>query len=109
MLKLNRKLQPMVDGMDANRNKWLELSSSNQETRRASVSNQSEESDQSPEPHEAAVTNEHPDSTETLKPVENTMFGSKSKSSQDLRFRVNQGSCDDQPESAGNIISAGKK
>lgn len=102
MLKLNRKLQPMVDGIDANRNKWQELCSSYQETRRASVSNQSAESDQS---HEE--TNQQPDSTE--KPVENTKFGSKSKCSQDLRCRVNKGSCDDKPVSAGNMASAGKK
>uniref|UniRef100_A0A8C2XEI4 Phosphodiesterase n=1 Tax=Cyclopterus lumpus TaxID=8103 RepID=A0A8C2XEI4_CYCLU len=42
---------------DANRIKWQELCSSYQETRRASVSNQSGVSDQSPEPHEAADTN----------------------------------------------------
>ncbi|XP_054477200.1 dual 3',5'-cyclic-AMP and -GMP phosphodiesterase 11A [Anoplopoma fimbria] len=109
MLKLNRKLQPMVDGIDANRNKWQELCSSYQETRRASVSNQIAESDQSPEPLEAADSNQHLDSTETVELVENTKFGSKSKCSQDLRFRVNQGPCDGKSTSAGNMISAGKK
>uniref|UniRef100_A0A3Q3G777 Phosphodiesterase n=1 Tax=Kryptolebias marmoratus TaxID=37003 RepID=A0A3Q3G777_KRYMA len=41
LLKLNRKLQPMVDGIDANREQWQELCSSSQLTRRASVSSQS--------------------------------------------------------------------
>ncbi|XP_042345491.1 dual 3',5'-cyclic-AMP and -GMP phosphodiesterase 11A [Plectropomus leopardus] len=87
LLKLNRKLQPMVDEIEANRNKWQELCSSYQETRRASVSNRS------PELHEEAESNQHPDSTETLKPVKNIKFGSKC--SQDLRSRVSKGSCDD--------------
>ncbi|XP_029307758.1 dual 3',5'-cyclic-AMP and -GMP phosphodiesterase 11A [Cottoperca gobio] len=94
MLKLNRKLQPMVDEIDANRNKWQELCLSNQETHRASVSNQSAESDQIPVPREAAETNQNPDSTEK--------FGSRPESSQDLRCRVSKGSCDD-----GNMTSAG--
>uniref|UniRef100_A0AAX7UZL1 Phosphodiesterase n=1 Tax=Astatotilapia calliptera TaxID=8154 RepID=A0AAX7UZL1_ASTCA len=36
LLKLNRKLQPMMDGIDANRKKWQDLCSSYQQTRRAS-------------------------------------------------------------------------
>uniref|UniRef100_A0A9J7Y4G3 Phosphodiesterase n=1 Tax=Cyprinus carpio carpio TaxID=630221 RepID=A0A9J7Y4G3_CYPCA len=36
LVKLNRKLQPMVDGTDANRMKWEELCLSYQQTRRAS-------------------------------------------------------------------------
>ncbi|KAF3839848.1 hypothetical protein F7725_018565 [Dissostichus mawsoni] len=84
MLKLNRKLQPMVDEIDANRNKWQELCLSDQEPRRASVT------DLSPEPQE------QPDSTEKC--------GSKSEGSQDLRCRVSNGSCDD-----GNKTSAGNK
>ncbi|XP_059196239.1 dual 3',5'-cyclic-AMP and -GMP phosphodiesterase 11A [Centropristis striata] len=104
LLKLNRKLQPMVDGIDANRNKWQELCSSYQEARRASVSNQSPESDQSPEHHEAAETDRHTDSTEALKPAESTKFGSKSKFSQDVRCRQNKSSCVD-----GNLTSTGKK
>uniref|UniRef100_A0A671L4V1 Phosphodiesterase n=1 Tax=Sinocyclocheilus anshuiensis TaxID=1608454 RepID=A0A671L4V1_9TELE len=36
LVKLNRKLQPMVDGIDANRKKWEELCRSYQQTRRAS-------------------------------------------------------------------------
>ncbi|XP_034083823.1 dual 3',5'-cyclic-AMP and -GMP phosphodiesterase 11A isoform X2 [Gymnodraco acuticeps] len=84
MLKLNRKLQPMVDEIDANRNKWQELCSSDQEPRRASVT------DLSPEPQEQL------DSTEEC--------GSKSEGSQDLRCRVSNGSCDD-----GNKTSAGNK
>ncbi|KAK9513683.1 hypothetical protein VZT92_027197 [Zoarces viviparus] len=94
ILKLNRKLQPMVDGIDANRNKWQELCSSYQETHGTSVSNQSGVSDQSPEPHQATDSNQQLDSTETLTPVENAVFGSKSKCGPDLSSRVNQGSCD---------------
>ncbi|XP_045902015.1 dual 3',5'-cyclic-AMP and -GMP phosphodiesterase 11A isoform X2 [Micropterus dolomieu] len=95
LLKLNRKLQPMLDGIDANRNKWQHLCSSYQQTRRASVSSQSVELDEHPESHEDAETNPYPDSTDTLKPVESTKFGSLSKCSQDLRCRENKGSCDD--------------
>uniref|UniRef100_A0A8D3BEW1 Phosphodiesterase n=1 Tax=Scophthalmus maximus TaxID=52904 RepID=A0A8D3BEW1_SCOMX len=52
LLKINRKLQPMVDGIDGNRKKWQELCWTYQHTSRASVSNQSTESDQSPESQE---------------------------------------------------------
>ncbi|XP_023258858.1 dual 3',5'-cyclic-AMP and -GMP phosphodiesterase 11A-like [Seriola lalandi dorsalis] len=109
LLKLNRKLQPMVDGIDANRRKWQELCSSYQQTGRVSMSDQSTESDQSPESQEDAGNSHHKESTQTVKQVENAKFGSKSKCSQDLKFRVNRDSCDDQPGSAGNTTSAGKK
>uniref|UniRef100_A0A3B5MQ25 Phosphodiesterase n=1 Tax=Xiphophorus couchianus TaxID=32473 RepID=A0A3B5MQ25_9TELE len=36
LLKLNRKLKPMVDGINGNREKWQELCLSDQQTRRAS-------------------------------------------------------------------------
>ncbi|XP_076593359.1 dual 3',5'-cyclic-AMP and -GMP phosphodiesterase 11A [Chaetodon auriga] len=107
LLKLNRKLQPMVDGIDANRNKWQDLCSSYQQTRRASLPNQSADLDHSPEPREDKETNQHSDSTETLKLVENTKF--ESKCSHDASCRVNKGSCDDKPASTGNITSARKK
>uniref|UniRef100_A0A3Q1HT23 Phosphodiesterase n=1 Tax=Acanthochromis polyacanthus TaxID=80966 RepID=A0A3Q1HT23_9TELE len=55
LLKLNRKLQPMVDGIDANRQKWQDLCSSYQQTRRASVSNPSAE----PESKQPAITSEY--------------------------------------------------
>lgn len=99
----------MVDGIDANRNKWQDLCSSYHQTRRASVSSQSAESDQSPDFHEDAESNQHTDARETLKPVENTKYGSKSKCSYGVRCIVNRGSCDDKPASAGNITAAGKK
>ncbi|XP_049902507.1 dual 3',5'-cyclic-AMP and -GMP phosphodiesterase 11A [Epinephelus moara] len=89
LLKLNRKLQPMVDGIEANRSKWQDLCSSYQETRRASVSNQS------PEPREDSERNQLPDSAGTLMPITHTKSGSKSKCSQDLRCRVGKGSCGD--------------
>ncbi|XP_018544186.1 dual 3',5'-cyclic-AMP and -GMP phosphodiesterase 11A [Lates calcarifer] len=109
LLKLNRKLQPMVDGIDANRKKWQELCSSYQQTRRVLMSNQSTESEQSPESHEDAQTSQHLESTETMKLVENAKFASKSKCSQDLKCRINKDSCDDQPASTGNTTSSGKK
>ncbi|XP_060906785.1 dual 3',5'-cyclic-AMP and -GMP phosphodiesterase 11A [Labrus mixtus] len=95
LLKLNRKLQPMVDGIDANRKKWQDLCSSDQETHRVSVPSLCHESDQTPDPQKDTEPNEQQDSTGTLKPVENTIFGTKSNCSQDQRCRVNKGSCDD--------------
>ncbi|KAE8288709.1 Dual 3',5'-cyclic-AMP and -GMP phosphodiesterase 11A [Larimichthys crocea] len=109
LLKLNRKLQPMVDGIDANRNKWQDLCLSYQQRRRASLSNQSPESDHSPKSNEYTGTNQHPDSKETLKLVKNTKIRSKSECSQDVRSRVNKGSYDDNQASAGNITAAGMK
>uniref|UniRef100_A0A3Q3EYX5 Phosphodiesterase n=1 Tax=Labrus bergylta TaxID=56723 RepID=A0A3Q3EYX5_9LABR len=95
LLKLNRKLQPMVDGIDANRKKWQDLCSSDQETHGVSVPSLCHESDQTPDPQKDTEPNEQKDSTGTLKPVENTIFGTKSNCSQDQRCRVNKGSCDD--------------
>ncbi|XP_037392682.1 dual 3',5'-cyclic-AMP and -GMP phosphodiesterase 11A [Pygocentrus nattereri] len=78
LVKLNRKLQPMVDGIDANRKKWEELCLSYQQVCRASESSnlcqeegEAEESNQSAEsthkPHvqscECAATNQNTDST----------------------------------------------
>lgn len=64
----------MMDGIDANRKKWQDLCSSYQQTRRASVSNQSTESGQNTESGEEDGENK---SRETAKPVENSVFGSK--------------------------------
>lgn len=97
----------MVDGIDANRKKWQELCSSYQQTRKVSVSNQSTESDQSPESHEDPETSQHPESTEAVKPVENSKFGLKC--GQGLKCGVSKDSCDNQPASAANTTSAGKK
>ncbi|XP_026225868.1 dual 3',5'-cyclic-AMP and -GMP phosphodiesterase 11A [Anabas testudineus] len=105
LLKLNRKLQPMVDGIDANRRKWQELCSSCQQTHKVSVFSQSAESDQSPESHDNAERNEHPQSN----PVENSKLGSKSKCGQGLKCNVNKDFCDNQPASAGNTTVAGQK
>lgn len=99
----------MVDGIDANRNKWQDLCLSYQQRRRASLSNQSPESDHSPKSNEYTGTNQHPDSKETLKLVKNTKVRSKSECSQDVRSRVNKGSYDDNQASAGNITAAGMK
>ncbi|CAJ1061731.1 dual 3'%2C5'-cyclic-AMP and -GMP phosphodiesterase 11A [Xyrichtys novacula] len=107
LLKLNRKLQPMVDGIDANRKNWQALCSSYQETRRASVSALCPESDQTPEPHTDQEPNELHDFTGTLAPIENTKFGSKC--SQDQRYRVNKTSCDDAEAPSLSLSSAGQK
>ncbi|XP_068999063.1 dual 3',5'-cyclic-AMP and -GMP phosphodiesterase 11A [Embiotoca jacksoni] len=107
LLTLNRKLQPMVDGIDANRKKWQDLCFSYQH--RAIVSNQSPEPGQNTESSEDAETNERPDSTETVKPVENTKLESKSKCSKDLRCRVSKESGNDRAASAGNVTSADEK
>uniref|UniRef100_UPI003AAA972D dual 3',5'-cyclic-AMP and -GMP phosphodiesterase 11A-like n=1 Tax=Centroberyx gerrardi TaxID=166262 RepID=UPI003AAA972D len=96
LVKLNRKLQPMVDGIDANRRKWQELCSSYQQTRRASVSNLSPEPGQNPMLREDTETNQHPESIEILKSGENAKFGSNSKCDQDLRCSPNTDSCHDQ-------------
>ncbi|KAJ0065999.1 hypothetical protein NL108_001220 [Boleophthalmus pectinirostris] len=58
LLKLNRKLQPMADGIDSNRKKWEELCSSYRQARQASVSNQITEKG------ESQVTSEDVSSTE---------------------------------------------
>ncbi|KAG7242109.1 hypothetical protein INR49_024155 [Caranx melampygus] len=107
LLKLNRKLQPMVDGIDANRRKWQELCLSYQQAGRVSMSDQSTESDLNPESQDNGETSHHRESTQTVKPVENTKYGSKSKCSQNLKCRVNRDSCVDQSATAGNTTSAG--
>lgn len=101
LLKLNRKLQPMVDEIDANRKKWQDLCSSYQQTRRASVPNPS----QKIEPTQDAETK----STETVKPSENIKFGPKSKSSQDLKCRVNTESCDGKAAASGGSTTPAAK
>nr|XP_057939500.1 dual 3',5'-cyclic-AMP and -GMP phosphodiesterase 11A isoform X3 [Doryrhamphus excisus] len=70
LLKLNRKLQPMVEGIDANRKRWQELCSSNEHPRDASVNNESNEHGQNPEAVEARKES-------TVKQAENTKLGSK--------------------------------
>lgn len=67
LLKLNRKLQPMVDGIEANRKKWQDLHLSYQQTRRASLPSQCADPNQSPESQENAKATQHLGSAETLK------------------------------------------
>ncbi|XP_062255298.1 dual 3',5'-cyclic-AMP and -GMP phosphodiesterase 11A [Platichthys flesus] len=105
LLKLNVKLEPMVEEIDANRKKWQDLCSTYQHT--CSESTESTESDPSPEPHEEAETSQHHESTESVRPVENAQFGSKSKASQALRYRESEECCDD--PSADSTTPAGKK
>ncbi|KAM3614631.1 uncharacterized protein V6R79_017220 [Siganus canaliculatus] len=73
LLKLNRKLQPMVDGIDANRNKWQDLSLSDQLAVSASLSNQAADPDHADGPRENAEAPRHSDlmkTTETVKQQE---------------------------------------
>ncbi|XP_054638710.1 dual 3',5'-cyclic-AMP and -GMP phosphodiesterase 11A isoform X1 [Dunckerocampus dactyliophorus] len=70
LLKLNRKLQPMVEGIDANRKRWQELCASNEHPHDASVNNQRSEHSQNPEAVEARKES-------TVKPAENTKMGLK--------------------------------
>ncbi|XP_030015089.1 dual 3',5'-cyclic-AMP and -GMP phosphodiesterase 11A isoform X1 [Sphaeramia orbicularis] len=92
LLKLNRKLQPMVDGIESNRKKWQELCSSDQH--RALVSNQSAEPGQSPQSHEDAESNQPSEAKETVKLVKDTKLGSTPQLSQGLKCGVNKDSCD---------------
>ncbi|CAB1446386.1 unnamed protein product [Pleuronectes platessa] len=105
LLKLNVKLEPMVEEIDANRKKWQDLCSTYQQT--CSESTESTESDPSPEPHEEAETSQHQESTESERPVENAKFGSKSKCSHALRCRESEECCNE--PSAHSTTPAGKK
>ncbi|XP_029927968.1 dual 3',5'-cyclic-AMP and -GMP phosphodiesterase 11A [Myripristis murdjan] len=104
LVKLNRKLQPMVDEIDANRRKWQELCSSYQQTRRASVSTQDPEAGQSQDSREDIPTNQHPETTESLKSDENIKNGSKPKDNGDLRGGSYTDSCHGKV-SASNMTS----
>ncbi|KTG39739.1 hypothetical protein cypCar_00004793 [Cyprinus carpio] len=88
LVKLNRKLQPMVDGIDANRKKWEELCRSYQQTRRASEcissleageteSPQSSDSTHEPESSQSEVTNQSEDSTHCVEPNQATVANYK--------------------------------
>ncbi|XP_059363482.1 dual 3',5'-cyclic-AMP and -GMP phosphodiesterase 11A-like [Carassius carassius] len=88
LVKLNRKLQPMVDGIDANRKKWEELCLSYQQTRRASEcissleageteSSQSSDSTHEPESSQSEATNQSEDSTHCVEPNQATVANYK--------------------------------
>ncbi|XP_017281932.1 dual 3',5'-cyclic-AMP and -GMP phosphodiesterase 11A [Kryptolebias marmoratus] len=102
LLKLNRKLQPMVDGIDANREQWQELCSSSQLTRRASVSSQSTDPGQNTESSDDSETAEQPESAETESRVGRAKVGSKPESGDVFRCRATR-------EPGGNMTPAGKK
>ncbi|XP_026149882.1 dual 3',5'-cyclic-AMP and -GMP phosphodiesterase 11A [Mastacembelus armatus] len=89
LLKLNRKLQPMVDGIDANRKKWQELCSSYEQTHRVSVSIQGTDAAQGPESSDPRA-----ESTQAVTTGGNDKFGAKPKCGQGLKCRVNRDSCD---------------
>ncbi|KAF4103460.1 hypothetical protein G5714_016343 [Onychostoma macrolepis] len=92
LVKLNRKLQPMVDGIDANRKKWEELCRSYQQTRRASEcissleageteSTQSSDSTHESESSQSEVTNQSEDSTHHVEPNQATRTAVREKQS----------------------------
>lgn len=66
LLKLNRKLQPMVDGINANREKWQELCFTSQQMCRVSSSSQSTDPGQNTESSDEADTTEQPETTDKV-------------------------------------------
>ena len=84
-MKLNRKLQPMVDGIDGNRRRWEELCSSYQQTRTASESNQSPEASPNPEPGQRGETNQVSEFNRNQEHEEPPEFGSNTESDQNLK------------------------
>ncbi|XP_034030885.1 dual 3',5'-cyclic-AMP and -GMP phosphodiesterase 11A [Thalassophryne amazonica] len=94
LLKLNRKLQPMIDEIDANRKKWEEICSSYPQSRRTSTSTLSDASNENLQAHEDAETNLHLQSTETVKSGENAKLGLKSLFIHDLGCNMTSGAED---------------
>ncbi|XP_061573915.1 dual 3',5'-cyclic-AMP and -GMP phosphodiesterase 11A [Cololabis saira] len=109
LLKLNKKLQPMVDGINANREKWQELCSSCHQTHRASMSSQNTDPGHEMKSGTNEETSDHLECTEKVKPLKNTMFGLKSDHDEDLRCRANKDSSDDKAASSGNITPTEKQ
>ncbi|XP_024123933.1 dual 3',5'-cyclic-AMP and -GMP phosphodiesterase 11A isoform X2 [Oryzias melastigma] len=68
LLKLNRKLQPMLDGIEANRERWQELCLSRERTRRATVSSLFPEPGQNIEPSDDVKTSENLERPEKDRP-----------------------------------------
>ncbi|XP_020565789.1 dual 3',5'-cyclic-AMP and -GMP phosphodiesterase 11A-like [Oryzias latipes] len=95
LLKLNRKLQPMLDGIEANREKWQELCLSRERTHRASVSSLFPEPGQNTEPSDDAKTSESLERPEKDRPVKNNIMGSKFDCTDDRGCRANKESSDD--------------
>ncbi|XP_013864220.1 dual 3',5'-cyclic-AMP and -GMP phosphodiesterase 11A [Austrofundulus limnaeus] len=100
LLKLNRKLQPMVDGINANREKWQELCFTSQQMCRVSLSSQSTDPGQNTKSSDEAETTQLPETTGKVNHVNNAKFGSKSECSDALRCSTNKDA---------NTTSAGKK
>ncbi|XP_054594175.2 dual 3',5'-cyclic-AMP and -GMP phosphodiesterase 11A [Nothobranchius furzeri] len=100
LLKLNRKLQPMVDGINANREKWQEMSLPNQQTHKASVCSESPVPNPNTEFGHDAETTKPRDTTEKKSHVRK--FGPKLECREVLR-------CTGIKEADSNITSAGKK
>ncbi|KAM6967490.1 dual 3',5'-cyclic-AMP and -GMP phosphodiesterase 11A [Aplochiton taeniatus] len=85
LVKVNRKLQPMVDGIEANREKWEELCSSYQQTRPASQSNENTELGPTAESRLETEATQNEEHSPSPGPSESLDFGSKTESDQDLR------------------------
>ncbi|KAF6739674.1 Dual 3',5'-cyclic-AMP and -GMP phosphodiesterase 11A [Oryzias melastigma] len=95
LLKLNRKLQPMLDGIEANRERWQELCLSRERTRRATVSSLFPEPGQNIEPSDDVKTSESLERPEKDRPVKTNTMGSKFDCVDDRRCRANKESSDD--------------
>ncbi|XP_024123932.1 dual 3',5'-cyclic-AMP and -GMP phosphodiesterase 11A isoform X1 [Oryzias melastigma] len=95
LLKLNRKLQPMLDGIEANRERWQELCLSRERTRRATVSSLFPEPGQNIEPSDDVKTSENLERPEKDRPVKTNTMGSKFDCVDDRRCRANKESSDD--------------
>uniref|UniRef100_A0A1A8GSF5 Phosphodiesterase 11a, like n=1 Tax=Nothobranchius korthausae TaxID=1143690 RepID=A0A1A8GSF5_9TELE len=100
LLKLNRKLQPMVDGINANREKWQDMSLPNQQTHRASVCGESPVPNPNTEFGHDAETSKPRDATEKKSHVRK--FGPQLECREVLR-------CTGIKEADSSITSAGKK
>uniref|UniRef100_A0A1A8S9K8 Phosphodiesterase n=2 Tax=Nothobranchius rachovii TaxID=451742 RepID=A0A1A8S9K8_9TELE len=100
LLKLNRKLQPMVDGINANREKWQEMSLPNQQTHKDSVCGESPVPNPNTEFGHDAETTKLRDTTEKKSHVRK--FGPKLECREVLR-------CTGIKEADSNTTSAGKR
>ncbi|XP_008430734.1 dual 3',5'-cyclic-AMP and -GMP phosphodiesterase 11A isoform X3 [Poecilia reticulata] len=106
LLKLNRKLKPMVDGINGNREKWQELCLSDQQTRGGSVSSQNTDPGQNTEFSDDAETSDFLEKAEKTAQIKDAEFGSKSDCREVLRCRANKETCHD---TANNKTVPGKK
>lgn len=85
----------MLDGIEANRERWQELCLSRERTRRATVSSLFPEPGQNIEPSDDVKTSENLERPEKDRPVKTNTMGSKFDCVDDRRCRANKESSDD--------------